>query len=109
MKQPVERRLAAILAADVAGYSRQMGVDEEGTHERLKTHIGQLVDPKIKQHGGRTVKNTGDGMLVEFPSVVDAVHCVVELQREMAGPMPMSRIGFRNRRGVCRYVGQVRM
>src|ERR1700730_1618192 len=84
MKQPVERRLAAILAADVAGYSRLMGADEEGTRERLKMHTRQLVDPKIKQHRGRTVKNTGDGMLVEFPSVVDAVHCAVEVQREMA-------------------------
>src|SRR5262245_60619227 len=60
------RRLAAILAADVAGYSRLMGADEEGTHERLKTLLSQLVDPKIKEHRGRTVKNTGDGMLVEF-------------------------------------------
>src|ERR1700724_2952090 len=84
MKQPVERKLAAILAADVAGYSRLMGADEEGTHERLKAHIGQVVDPKIKEHRGRTVKNTGDGMLVEFPSVVDAVRCAVEVQREMA-------------------------
>ena len=80
MKQPVERRLAA----DVAGYSRLMGADEEGTHERLRAHLGQLVDPKIKEHRGRTVKNTGDGMLVEFPSVVDAVRCAVEVQREMA-------------------------
>jgi adenylate cyclase len=84
MKQPVERRLAAILAADVAGYSRLMGADEEGTHERLRAHIGQLVDPRIKEHRGRAVKNTGDGMLVEFPSVVDAVRCAVEVQREMA-------------------------
>src|ERR1700724_4683842 len=84
MKQPVERKLAAILAADVAGYSRLMGADEEGTHERLKAHIGQVVDPKIKEHRGRTVKNTGDGMLVEFPSVVDAVRCAVEVQRKMA-------------------------
>jgi adenylate cyclase len=83
MKQPVERRLAAILAADVAGYSRLMGVDEEGTHERLKAHIGQLVNPKIKEHRGRTVKNTGDGLLAEFSSVVDAVRCAVELQRAM--------------------------
>jgi class 3 adenylate cyclase len=80
----VERRLAAILAADVAGYSRLMGADEEGTHERLKTHLAQLVDPKIKEHRGRTVKNTGDGLLVEFPSVVDAVRCAVEIQRAMA-------------------------
>jgi class 3 adenylate cyclase len=75
MKQPVERRLAAILAADVASYSRLMGVDEEGTHERLKAHIGQLVNPKIKEHRGRTVKNTGDGLLAEFSSVVDAMRC----------------------------------
>jgi class 3 adenylate cyclase len=60
----VERKLAAILAADVAGYSRLMGADEEGMHERLKTHLRQLVDPKIKEHRGRIVKNTGDGMLV---------------------------------------------
>src|SRR5712672_254892 len=77
------RRLAAILAADVAGYSRLMGADEEGTHERLKAHLGQLVDPKIEEHRGRTVKNTGDGFLAEFPSVVDAVRCAVEVQRGM--------------------------
>ena len=75
------RRLAAILAADVAGYSRLMGVDEEGTHERLKAHLRELVDPKIAEHRGRIVKNTGDGMLAEFPSVVDAVRCAVEIQR----------------------------
>jgi class 3 adenylate cyclase len=80
----VERRLAAILAADVAGYSRLMGADEEGTHERLKAHLRELVDPKIKEHRGRIVKNTGDGMLAEFPSVVDAVRCAVEVQRAMA-------------------------
>ena len=74
------RRLAAILAADVAGYSRLMGADEEGTHERLKAHLAELVDPKIKEHRGRTVKNTGDGMLAEFPSVVDAVRCASEVQ-----------------------------
>ena len=79
----VERRLAAILAADVAGYSRLMGEDEEGTHERLKALLRQLVDPKIKEHRGRIVKNTGDGMLVEFGSVVDAVRCAVEIQRGM--------------------------
>ncbi len=77
------RRLTAILAADVAGYSRLMGADEEGTHERLKAHLGQLVDPKIKEHRGRTVKNTGDGLLAEFASVVDAVRCAVEVQRAM--------------------------
>lgn len=84
MKQSVQRRLAAILAADVAGYSRLMGVDEEGTHERLKAHLSQLIEPKIKEHRGRTVKNTGDGMLVEFSSVVDAVRCAAEIQRGMA-------------------------
>jgi len=81
----VERKLAAILAADVVGYSRLMGADEEGTHERLKTHLRQLVDPKIKEHRGRIVKNTGDGMLVEFQSVVDAVRSAVEIQRAMIG------------------------
>ena len=82
------RRLAAILAADVAGYSRLMGADEEGTHERLKAYLGQLVEPKIKEHRGRTVKNTGDGLLAEFPSVVDAVRCAVEIQRGMIDREP---------------------
>jgi adenylate cyclase len=77
------RRLTAILAADVAGYSRLMGADEEGTHERLKAHLRDLVDPKIKEHRGRVVKNTGDGLLAEFPSVVNAVRCAVEIQRGM--------------------------
>src|SRR5882724_6195671 len=81
---PPVRRLTAILAADVAGYSRLMGADEEGTHARLKTHRGALVDPKIAEHRGRVVKNTGDGFLAEFPSVVDAVRCAVEVQRGMA-------------------------
>jgi class 3 adenylate cyclase len=80
---PPVRRLAAILAADVAGYSRLMGADEEGTHERLKSHLSQLVNPKIKEHRGRVVKNTGDGMLAEFPSVVDAVRCAAEIQHAM--------------------------
>jgi TolB-like protein/class 3 adenylate cyclase len=78
------RRLTAILAADVAGYSRLMGTDEEGTHERLKAHLGELVNPKIAEHRGRIVKNTGDGILAEFPSVVDAVRCAAEVQRGMA-------------------------
>jgi len=77
------RHLAAILAADVAGYSRLMGADEEGTHERLKALRRQLVDTKIQEHHGRVVKTTGDGMLVEFSSVVDAVRCAVEVQRAM--------------------------
>src|SRR6516165_5218191 len=77
------RRLAPILAADVAGYSRLMGADEEGTHERLKAHFRDLVDLKIAEHRGRIVKNTGDGLLAEFPSVVDAVRCAVEVQRGM--------------------------
>ena len=78
------RRLAAILAADVAGYSRLMGADEEGTHERLRAHFAELVNPQIAEHRGRVVKNTGDGLLAEFSSVVDAVRCAVELQRGMA-------------------------
>src|SRR5438128_5549245 len=78
------RRLAAILAADVAGYSRLMGTDEEGTLARLKALRRELTDPKIKEHRGRIVKTTGDGLLLEFASVVDAVRCAVEVQREMA-------------------------
>jgi adenylate cyclase len=77
------RRLAAILAADVAGYSLLMGADEEETHGRLRAHLRELVDPKTAQHRGRIVKNTGDGFLAEFASVVDAVHCAVEIQRGM--------------------------
>src|SRR6201985_2403867 len=77
------RRLAAILAADVAGYSRLMGADEEGTLERLKALRRELFDPKIAEHHGRIVKTTGDGMLVEFASVVDAVRCAAEVQRAM--------------------------
>src|ERR1700759_803029 len=80
----VERRLAAILAADVAGYSRLMGADEEGTLARLKACRKALVDPKISEYRGRIVKTTGDGMLVEFGSAVDAVRCAVELQRGVA-------------------------
>ena len=78
------RRLAAILAADVAGYSQLMGVDEEGTLAALKAIRRELADPKIKEHRGRIVKTTGDGLLLEFASVVDAVRCAVEVQREMA-------------------------
>jgi adenylate cyclase len=78
------RRLAAILAADVAGYSRLMEADEEGTLQRLKTHLAELIDPKIREHRGRIVKTTGDGVLAEFASVVDAVRCAGEIQRAMA-------------------------
>src|SRR6201996_3820020 len=77
------RRLAAILAADVAGYTRLMGADEEGTLERLKALRRELLDPKIAEHHGRIVKTTGDGLLVEFASVVDAVRCAVEVQQAM--------------------------
>ncbi|MGE5269817.1 MAG: transglycosylase domain-containing protein [Thiohalocapsa sp.] len=80
----MERKLAAILAADVVGYSRLMGLDEEGTLEQLKEHRRVLFDPKIIEHRGRIVKTTGDGLLVEFASVVDAVRCAVEVQRGMA-------------------------
>src|SRR5208282_6780297 len=78
-----ERRLAAIMAADVAGWSRLMGADEEGTLAALLTIRRELGDPKIAEHRGRIVKTTGDGVLVEFASVVDAVRCAVEVQREM--------------------------
>ena len=79
----VERRLAAILAADVAGYSRLMGQDEAGTLARLKALRRELIDPKIAEHKGRIFKTTGDGILIEFPSVVEAVACAVAVQRGM--------------------------
>src|SRR5215813_7040903 len=95
----IERRLAAILAADVAGYSRLIGADEGGTLERLKGLRRDLLDPKIAEHRGRLVKTTGDGLLVEFGSVVDALRCAVDVQREMArrdaGVPPDNRIEFR--------------
>ncbi len=80
MKQPVERRLAAILAADVAGYSRLMGLDEAGTAQALREHRA-AADPLVSQHGGRIVKTTGDGVLIEFGSVVGAVQCAIGLQQ----------------------------
>ena len=95
----VERRLAAILAADVAGYSRLIEADEEGTLTRLKALRGGLIDPKIALHKGRLVKTTGDGLLVEFASVVDAVRCAAEVQTALAesnAPLPPDRrIDFR--------------
>jgi adenylate cyclase len=90
----VERRLAAILAADVVAYSRLMNADEEGTHERLLAHRREVIEPNIREHRGRIVKNTGDGVLVEFASVIDAVRCALEVQQAMfarnAG-LPQSR------------------
>jgi adenylate cyclase len=80
----LDRRLAAILAADVAGYSRLMGLDEEGTVAQLKKHRANLIDPRIAEHRGRIVKTTGDGMLAEFASSVDAVRCAVDIQLAMA-------------------------
>ncbi len=93
------RRLAAIFAVDVAGYSRLMEADEEGTHERLKRNFRELVHPKVTDHRGRIVKNTGDGLLAQFPSVVDAVRCAVEVQSAMRdrnlGTPEDKRISFR--------------
>src|SRR6266567_8974023 len=80
---PAARRLAAVLAADVVGYSRLMGADEEGTLAALKTIRRELGNPKIAEHRGRIVKTIGDGLLVEFASVVDALRCAVEVQRGM--------------------------
>jgi adenylate cyclase len=98
-QERVERRLAAVVAVDIAGYSRLMGVDEEGTHAAFKALRRGLTDPKIEEHRGRIVKSTGDGLLAEFASVVDAVRCAVELQREMAarnaGVPQARRIEFR--------------
>ena len=78
------RRLCAILAADVAGYSRLMGADEDGTLSALTAHLRELIDPAVAEHAGRIIKTTGDGLLVEFASVVDAVRCAVDIQRGMA-------------------------
>src|SRR6476469_7186494 len=93
------RRLTAIFAADVAGYSRMTGMDEEGTHVRLKEHLRVLIDPTVAAYRGHIVKNTGDGFLAEFNSVVDAIRCAVDVQRGMAernsGVPPHSRIAFR--------------
>ena len=93
------RRLAAIVSLDVAGYSRLMGVDDSGTLAALKAHRRELIDPKIAEHDGRIVKTTGDGLLLEFPSVVDAVRCAVDVQRGMAernaGVAPDKRLDFR--------------
>jgi class 3 adenylate cyclase len=98
-KELRERRLSAILAADVAGYSRLMGADEEGTLEALEAHQRAIVDPAIASHRGRIVKTTGGGLLVEFSSAVDAVRCAVDIQRSMAerneAVPPERRIQFR--------------
>src|SRR5262245_25748279 len=95
----IGRRLAAILAADVAGYSRLTGVDAAGTHVQLQAHLRALADPKVAGHRGRVVKNTGDGMLSEFSSGVDAVRCALDVQRGMAernaGVPDEKRIEFR--------------
>jgi adenylate cyclase len=95
----IDRRLAAILAADIAGYSRLMGIDEEGTLRQLKAHRKELIDRKITEYRGRVVKTTGDGLLVEFVSVVDAVRCAVDIQRSMiernASVPAENRIQFR--------------
>jgi class 3 adenylate cyclase len=82
--KPVERRLAAIVAADVVGYSRLMGADEVGTLRALRAHRRELIDPAIAAHRGRIVKTTGDGLLVEFPSAVEAVACGISVQRGIA-------------------------
>src|SRR5438132_9082022 len=93
------RRLAAILAADVAGYSRLIGADEEGTLNRLRSIRTEVIDPKITEHRGRIVKTTGDGLLVEFSSVVDALRCATEWQHAMrelnAGEPGDNQIEFR--------------
>ena len=98
-EERVQRRLAAILAADMVGYSRLMEADEEGTIKRQKTHRSELIDSAIAEHGGRIVKTTGDGLLVEFPSVVDAVRCAVAIQQAMvereAGVPEERRIRYR--------------
>src|SRR6476660_509940 len=99
MAERVERKLAAILAADVAGYSRLMGADEEGTLARLTACRREIFDPSIARNRGRIVKTTGDGLLAEFGSVVDAVRCAAEVQTAMSernnGAVKETRIDFR--------------
>ena len=93
-EQRVERRLTAILAGDVAGYSRLMGADEEGTLLRLNAHRREFLEPKIADHRGRIVKRTGDGVFIEFASAVDATRCAIEIQRGMAernAPVPQDQ------------------
>jgi len=82
--QSMERRLTAILAADVVGYARLMGADQEGTRAQFNAHYRELIEPSVTQHRGRIVKTTGDALLVEFASVVDAVECAVAIQKDMA-------------------------
>ena len=84
MQGRTQRRLAAIVAADVVGYSRLMGMDEAGTLAALRQHRAELIDPAIAEFGGRIVKTMGDGLLLEFPSVVDAVQCALQVQNAMA-------------------------
>lgn len=96
----VKRKLAAILAADIAGYGRLMGADEAGTLVRLKEYRRELIDPKNKEYRGRVVKTTGDGILIEFPSVVDAISCSLEIQQGSLGalgctPRPDALVGTR--------------
>lgn len=98
-EERVERRLVAILAADAVGYSRLMRADEAGTRSRFNAHLDELINPRISEHRGRIVKTTGDGLLVEFHSVVDAVQCAVEIQNGMkernAGLDDDQRLDFR--------------
>lgn len=98
-RKHADRRLTTILAADVAGYSRLMGADEEGTYAQLKAHRHDLIDRRIRKHRGRIVNTAGDGLLAEFASAVDAVRCAVEIQRAMidrnSGVQPEQRLEFR--------------
>jgi class 3 adenylate cyclase len=97
----VQRRLAAILSADVVGYSRLMRADEEGTFQRIRAHRKEVFEPEIKRYHGRIFKLMGDGLLAEFSSVVDAVHCAIELQRSML----RSNVGFPDERRIDVRIG----
>src|SRR5258707_5165699 len=108
-EQRVERRLTAVFASDVVGYSRLMGADEEGTLARVNAHRREFLEPKIAEHRGRIVKRTGDGVLIEFSSVVNAVRCAVEMQRVMSKSnrhWPLDRwYGIR----IAIHIGDIRM
>jgi len=109
MSEEVQRRLAAIVLADVVGYSRLMGVDEVGTLNALRTHRKEFIDAKITQHGGRIVKTMGDGLLLEYPSDVAAVQCAVEVQEGMAARKQTHRIPDRHQRRRHHHRGRRRL
>ncbi len=106
-EERAQRRLAAIMAADVVGYSRLIGADETGTRTRFKSHLSDLIEPSVREYRGRIVKMTGDGLLVEFPSVVDATECAIQIQRGMSDRTADEDDAIRIRFRIAVHVGDV--